>query len=72
MSTEVGPFTVSVQFVDGSVMKVQERVDSIGAVKAFEEHSRGIGAMVGTTRSVVITDDRGTMLASWYYGRGVI
>jgi hypothetical protein len=50
-----GPFRVDVTFIDGSKIAVVSHVDGPSALTKYMEHVNGIGARVGTTRQVKVT-----------------
>lgn len=62
-----GPFSVIAVFSDGTDLTVCRGVDDKVAVEKMKELVTGIGARVGTTKQVHITDDIGNKMSSWVY-----
>jgi hypothetical protein len=65
-----GPFSVKVLFADGSSLMVCQNVDDETSYRAYNDHSSGIGARVGTTKRVSMMDEVGHELAYWVYEGG--
>jgi hypothetical protein len=64
---EPGPYSVNVFFSDGSTLRVRENVAGDVATRVFDEHCHGIGAIVGTTRQVTITDESDRVHNNWVH-----
>lgn len=59
-------------FQDDSYEYVRCSVSAEEAVKAAYHYSHSIGAKLGTTRRVIITDDGDCTTFEWRYGEGVV
>lgn len=71
MSKQEELFSVYQFFVDGRYEKVRERVSSEEAVKAFEHYINCVGAQIGTTIRVIITDGGDSINLEWQRGLGI-
>lgn len=67
-----GEFSVFQFFADGTLERVRESVDAEEAVKAAHHYCHSIGARLGTTRRVIITDADDFTNFEWKYGEGVM
>lgn len=72
------PFSVLVGFSDGTSLMVRKNVNEEAALKSYKEHTKGIGAMVGTTKQVTILyrdenseDSEYQKVERWVYKPGV-
>ncbi len=64
-------FSVCQFFEDGSYEFVRRFVDAETAVKAAHHYCHSVGAKIGTTRRVIITDGDDCTNFEWQYGKGV-
>jgi hypothetical protein len=65
-------FSVYQFFADGTYEQVRYRVSAEEAVKAARHYCSSVGAQLGTTRRVIITDDGDSTVFEWQHGKGVI
>lgn len=70
MST--GEYTVVQFFPDETYERVREGVDAKEAVEAAHHYSSSVGAQIGTTRRVIITDGGDFTCFEWRFGEGVV
>lgn len=66
-----GEYSVYQFFPDGSYEKVREFVDAEEAVSAFNHYSTSVGARIGTTKRVIITDGGDSINMEWKFGEGI-
>ena len=66
-----GEFSVFQEFEDGTQECVRTRVDAESAVNAAHHYCHSIGAQIGTTRRVIITDGGDCTNFEWKFGEGV-
>ena len=66
-----GQFNVVQFFEDDSHEYVRRGVDAEEAVKAAHHYCNCVGARLGMTRRVIITDDGDFTNFMWEYGKGV-
>jgi hypothetical protein len=59
-------------FPDGTYEYVRERVSAEEAGKAFHHYTHSVGARMGTTVRVIITDGGDCTNAEWKHGEGLI
>ena len=64
-------FSVYQEFVDGSHECVRRLVPAQEAVEAAHHYSHSVGAKLGTTRRVIITDILDYTNFEWKFGEGV-
>lgn len=64
-------FDVVQFFRDGSYEFVERDLDVKAAVERFRSLSWSLGAQVGTTVRVIITDGGDFTVAQWEFGKGV-
>jgi hypothetical protein len=64
-------FSVYQFFPDDSCEKVLERVGPEEAVRMAKQLSESVGARIGTTRRIIITDGLDCCCFEWTYGKGV-
>jgi hypothetical protein len=69
MSAET--FSVYQFFPDGTHECVREHVSAEESVRAACHYTRSVGARLGTTRRVIITDADDYTVFEWQYGAGV-
>ena len=70
--TASGEFNVVQFFEDGSYEYVRRGVDAKAAVEAAKHYTECVGAVLGTTRRVIITDGGDSTNFEWRYGEGVV
>jgi hypothetical protein len=59
-------------FVDGNFEYVRRGVDAPAASEAAAHYATSVGAQIGTTQRVIITDSGDCLCWDWRYGRGVV
>lgn len=64
-------FSVYQFFADDSYECVRQNVEAEAAVLAAKHYCSSVGAQLGTTRRVIITDDGDCCVFEWQYGVGV-
>lgn len=64
-------FNVCQFFEDNSYEYVRRNVPPEEAVKAFSHYRTSVGARIGTTVRVIITDQGDCIAAEWKYGVGI-
>lgn len=64
-------FSVVQFFPDDSYEYVRERVTAQEAMKAVEHYINCVGARLGTTRRVIVTDSGDCTCFEWIYGQGI-
>lgn len=67
-----GEFSVVQWFEDGQYEYVRTFVDEQEAAKAFHHYCRSVGAKLGMTKRVIITDGGDCIAAEWKFGEGVV
>ena len=58
-------------FEDESYERVRRSVCAKEAVEAAQHYCKSVGARIGTTMRVIITDDGDDTVFEWQFGRGV-
>jgi hypothetical protein len=66
-----GEFSVCQFFEDGSSEHVRRNVDAEEAVKAAHHYCHSVGARMGMTKRVIITDSGDYVNFEWQFGKGV-
>ncbi len=66
-----GEFSVCQFFPDESYEYVRRFVTAEEATKAFQHYTSSVGARLGTTTRVIITDGGDDCNAEWVYGKGI-
>lgn len=66
-----GEFSVCQFFMDDSYDYDVRYVDSETAMQSFKDRISSVGAQVGTTRRVIITDGGDCINAEWEFGKGL-
>jgi len=66
-----GEFSVYVFFPDGSYEAVLRWVDAKTAVEKAKSQTETIGARIGTTQRIIITDGGDITVFEWRFGEGV-
>jgi hypothetical protein len=72
MSYSQGEFSVVQFFASGHSEYVRRNVDAKSAVDAAHHYCNSVGAQIGTTTRVIITDGGDCTNFEWIFGRGVI
>jgi hypothetical protein len=67
-----GEFSVYQFFPDGTYERVRAHVGGEEASKAFEHYTHSVGARMGTTVRVIITDGGDLTCAEWLFGEGIV
>lgn len=65
-------FDVCQFFDDGSYEYVRRSIAADEAVPAAMHYSFSVGALLGTTRRVIITDSGDEIVFEWKFGEGVV
>jgi hypothetical protein len=71
MKPERDEFSVVQFFPDGSYEYTRRFVSVEEAGKAFTHYTTSVGARMGTTVRVIITDGGDCTAAEWIYGKGI-
>ena len=64
-------FSVCQFFADDSYEYVRRNVGAEEAVKAAHHYCNSVGAKMGMTKRVIITDGGDSVYFEWQYGKGV-
>jgi hypothetical protein len=67
-----GEFSVTQFFADGSYETVRKFVSAEEAVKAMQHYCTSVGARLGTTVRVIITDGGDSCNMEWVHGEGIV
>ena len=67
-----GEFSVCQLFEDDTYEYVRRYVSAEEAVKAAHHYCHSVGARLGTTRRVIITDGGDCCNFEWQFGKGVV
>lgn len=67
-----GEFSVCQFFANGEYEYVSRWVSAVEAVTAFHHYTNSVGARLGTTVRVIITDGGDSTNAEWIFGKGVV
>ena len=59
-------------FVDGNFEYVRRNVYAQAASEAAAHYATSVGAQIGTTQRVIVTDSDDRLCWDWRYGRGVV
>lgn len=65
-------FSVYQFFPDGSYERVRDHVEAEEAVQAATHYTTSVGARLGTTTRVIITDGWDCTNFEWKFGEGVV
>lgn len=65
-------FNVVQFFPDDTYEYVRRNVTAQEATEAFKHYCTSVGARVGTTTRVIITDQGDSCCAEWIHGQGVV
>jgi hypothetical protein len=65
-------FSVYQFFEGGSYECVRQYVDAENASKAAQHYCTSVGAQMGFTQRVIITDGGDTICFEWVYGKGIV
>lgn len=68
---DTGEFNVVQFFEDGSFEYVRRNVSATDAVNAAHHYCNSVGAKIGTTTRVIITDGGDCTNFEWIFGKGV-
>lgn len=71
MVEQAGEFSVVVFLADGSYGYEKRFVDGVTAGKSFYHHTHSVGARIGTTTRVIITDGGDCVCFEWIFGLGI-
>lgn len=71
MNEERDEFSVCQFFEDESYEYVRRFVSAKEAVEAAKHYCTSIGAQLGTTRRVIITDGGDSINFEWQFGKGI-
>lgn len=66
-----GEFSVCQFFEDESYEYVRRFVIAEEAMKAFQHYTNSVGARIGTTKRVIITDGGDCINMEWQFGKGI-
>lgn len=72
MSPTMGEFSVSQFFADGSYEKVREFVSAEESVEVFRHYAKSVGAKIGTTQRVIVTDGGDSIVLEWVFNKGIV
>lgn len=70
-AAEANEFSVCQFFRDGTYEYVRRNVGAEEAVKAAKHYTDSVGARIGTTARVIITDGDDYTVFEWKHGEGV-
>ena len=65
-----GEWSVCQFFENGSYEYVRRFVDEREAATVFVHYTSCVGARIGTTRRVIVTDGGDCIVAEWEFGKG--
>lgn len=65
-------FSVCQFFQNGTYQYVRRWVSATEAIQAAGHYAQSVGAQLGTTRRVIITDDDDCTNWEWRYGEGIV
>ena len=65
-------FSVYQYFVDGSCERLAHYVEIEEALRLLKHYTTSVGARIGTTRRVIMTDGGDCLAFEWLYGQGVV
>ena len=65
-------FNVCQFFMDGQYEYVRRNVEMAEAVNTFKHYTTSVGARIGTTVRVIITDTGDEICAEWKRGEGLV
>jgi hypothetical protein len=66
----IDTFSVYQFFEDGSQEQVRHAVPADEAAKAYAHYTQSVGARLGTTVRVIVTDDGDSIVLEWEFGKG--
>ena len=66
-----GEFSVCQCFDDGTYEYVRRFVTAKKPMEAFKHYTHGVGAQLGITKRVIITDGGDCINAEWEHGKGL-
>lgn len=67
-----GEFSVCQFFPDGGYEYVRRYVEAKEAIEAFKHYTTSVGARIGTTVRVIITDGGDCINMEWKHGEGIV
>ena len=65
-------YSVCQFFPGGSYEYVRRFVTGEEAVKAFKHYTESVGARLGTTQRVILTDGGDCINMEWIFGKGIV
>ena len=65
-------FDVWREFSNGVRERVREGVTAQAAIKAVSHYCNSVGALIGTTKEVLIVDVWDNTVFHWVYGKGIV
>lgn len=65
-------FNVYQFFSDDNYEEVRSNVNAAEAMKAFVFYTSSVGAKIGTTKRVIVTDKGDCINAEWVHGQGLV
>lgn len=65
-------FSVCQFFEDDSYEYVRRRVPAKEAAEAFRHYCNSVGARMGFTKRVIVTDGGDCVNAEWIFGKGIV
>lgn len=65
-------FSVCIFFEDGSYSYEQRYVPLERAMTSAQHHSASVGAKLGMTKRVIITDGGDSIVYEWKFGEGIV
>jgi hypothetical protein len=68
---QAGEFSVCQFFKDESYEYVRRNVDPKTAVEVAHHYCTSVGAQIGTTQRVIITDSGDCVNFEWQFGKGI-
>lgn len=69
---EPGEFSVCQFFENDTYEYVRRKVSAAEATKAFKHYITCVGAKMGTTKRVIITDGGDHCNMDWEFGKGIV
>jgi hypothetical protein len=65
-------FSVVQFFPNGTYEYVRTNVEIETAILTMRDYTRSVGAQIGTTQRVIITDMGDETVAEWQFGKGIV
>lgn len=66
----IGEFSICQFFANDSYEYVARLVDAEEAVTVFRRYTTSVGAKIGTTKRVIVTDGGDSIVLEWEFGKG--